>query len=253
VDYDRSEIAANYDEARALTPQALRQWQGLLARDIDAAGISLIVDLGCGTGRFSELLAAHFAARVVGIDPSQRMIAEAHRKAAAGRIAFQRAAGEALPLAAGCADLVFMSQAYHHFAEPAAIARQCRRVLHAGGHACIRNTTREADFPARRFFPALRPLLAADLPAREDIMRVFVDTGFSLRSHRIVTQVTASDWRNFAEKCALRADSFLARLPDEEFAAGMTRLRAHAAASRPGEAVSEELDWFVFTIPAKPN
>ena len=66
-------------------------------------------------------------------------------------------------------------------------------------------------------------------------------------AHRIVTQVTASDWPDFADKCALRADSFLARLPDEEFAAGMARLRAHAAASRPGEAVSEELDWFVFT------
>jgi hypothetical protein len=31
----------------------------------------------------------------------------------------------------------------------------------------------------------------------------------------------ATDWQQFTDKLALRADSFLARLPDEEFAAGM--------------------------------
>jgi hypothetical protein len=43
----------------------------------------------------------------------------------------------------------------------------------------------------------------------------------------------------------LRADSFLARLPDEEFAAGMAKLRAHAAQSAT-EDVTEMIDFFVF-------
>jgi cyclopropane fatty-acyl-phospholipid synthase-like methyltransferase len=28
--------------------------------------MSLVIDLGCGTGRFSELLAAHFGVQVIG-------------------------------------------------------------------------------------------------------------------------------------------------------------------------------------------
>jgi hypothetical protein len=45
----------------------------------------------------------------------------------------------------------------------------------------------------------------------------------------------------------LRADSFLARLPNEDFDAAMAALRAHAAASAADAPVSEDLDWFVFT------
>src|SRR5215469_14332310 len=74
MDYDESAIARIYDEARALTPERLRQWRDVLAMDIDCSRISAIVDLGCGTGRFTQLLATHFQAEVIGIDPSPRTI-----------------------------------------------------------------------------------------------------------------------------------------------------------------------------------
>ena len=79
MDYDESAIARIYDDARALTPERLRQWRDVLAMDIDCSRISAIVDLGCGTGRFTQLLAAHFQAEVIGIDPSRRMIERARR------------------------------------------------------------------------------------------------------------------------------------------------------------------------------
>ena len=45
---------------------------------------------------------------------------------------------------------------------------------------------------------------------------------------------------------ALRADSFVARLPDDVFEQGMTVLRAYAEHEDPGEPVTEEVDFFVF-------
>ena len=60
MDYDRSDIPTVYDEARTLTPQRLRQWMDLLSAHIERETISLILDLGCGTGRFSEPLARRF-------------------------------------------------------------------------------------------------------------------------------------------------------------------------------------------------
>jgi ubiquinone/menaquinone biosynthesis C-methylase UbiE len=71
MDYDRSSIATTYDEARALTPARRRHWQHLLSAHVYRTAIALVVDLGCGTGRFSEMLAAELGARVIGFDPSE--------------------------------------------------------------------------------------------------------------------------------------------------------------------------------------
>ena len=226
MDYDQSNIAATYDEARGLTAARQRRWRDLLAAHVERSGISLIVDLGCGTGRFSEILAAEFDARVIGFDPSGSMIDQARLKSAVGMIDFERAWAHELPLADGCVDLVFMSQVYHHLADPIAVARECLRILRAGGYFCVRTATRENDVVIPRFFPAVRAMLDADLPSGDDINATFVTAGFVAKHHAIVTEIVAADWPEFVRKSALRADSFLARLSDAEFNDGMGALRA---------------------------
>jgi ubiquinone/menaquinone biosynthesis C-methylase UbiE len=246
MDYDKTEIATTYDKARALTPETLRLWRDLLSVHVDRAAISLVIDLGCGTGRFSELLAAHFGVQVMAIDPSQKMVDQARRKPATGNVVYRQGSAEALPLPDGCADLVFMSMVYHHLTDPTSVARECHRVLRQGGYVCIRNGTRESDFPHRHFFPALRALIDSDLPSRRDIASSFLAGGFTPIVHQVVTQVTAPNWPSFIEKSALRADSFLARLSDDDFLQGMAALRTPSDAINQDDAVTEEIDWFVF-------
>jgi ubiquinone/menaquinone biosynthesis C-methylase UbiE len=246
MDYDKSEIATIYDEARSLTPERLRQWRDVLATHLDSRAISVVVDLGCGTGRFTELLATHFSARVIGIDPSQRMIDRARQKPIAGNVAFRRAEAEALPIEDGSVELVFLSQVYHHLTDPAAVGRECWRVLRRGGQVGIRNTTREDDFIYRHFFP-LQPLIDSELPARRDIEAVFAAAGFASTVRQTIPQLVSADWPSFVRATALRGDSFLARLADEEFEAGMVALRAHADKIDRDPGVTEEIDWFVFT------
>jgi trans-aconitate methyltransferase len=57
------DIASIYDEARAVTPARQRRWRDLLAAHVGRSAISLVVDLGCDIGRFSEILAAEFGSR----------------------------------------------------------------------------------------------------------------------------------------------------------------------------------------------
>ena len=54
MDYDRSDIAITYDQARALTPARRLRWQRLLSAHVDQSAISLVVDLGCGTVVFPK-------------------------------------------------------------------------------------------------------------------------------------------------------------------------------------------------------
>jgi ubiquinone/menaquinone biosynthesis C-methylase UbiE len=245
MDYDKSDIAGVYDDARAFAPEVLRQWLGVLSAHLAGRVILLIIDLGCGTGRFTEPLAEYFSAQVIGIDPSQKMLDQARRKLRSDRVIFERASAEALPIAADSVDMVFMSKVFHHFANPTTVAKECRRVLRDAGYVFIRNSTREADFPSRHFF-RMQPLIESDLPTRSDVRSVFETAGLTTAAHEIVRQTVANSWQQFVEKSSLRADSFLARLSDADFEAGMTELRVHSASADMNEPVVEEIDLFVF-------
>ena len=190
-------------------------------------------------------MAQRFGSQVIGIDPSERMVQQARCKRNPGNISYWRASAEALPLSDGCADLVFISMVYHHLGSPAAAARECHRVLRDGGYVCIRNGTRESDFPHRHFF-ALQSLIETELPARAEIAATFESAGFAGVTHWVVRQTIAPDWASFVEKSALRGDSFLARLSDKEFRAGMDALQAHGDSIDLSAPVTEEIDWFVF-------
>jgi len=98
----------------------------LRARLPALAGLHAI-DLGCGDGQLSRDLAAGGAARVLGLDPSARMLDLAAARTPAGTIRYVRAFAEDADLAAGCADLVVSSLAFHYIADlPGLLARISR-------------------------------------------------------------------------------------------------------------------------------
>ena len=228
MDYDKSEIPAVYDEARALSQEAILSRLDVLSMHVDRETVALIVDLGCGSGRFSEPLADYFGARVIGIDPSEKMLDQARRKLESDRVTFERGSAEAIPVSDGAADMVFMSMVFHHFRDGSMVARECRRILRRGGYTCIRNSTREADFPHRHIFPGLQLLANSELPSRSEIRRIFEAENFATGGHRIINLVVAPNWSSFIYKSSLRADSLLARLPNEDFERGLAKLRAHS-------------------------
>jgi hypothetical protein len=52
MNYDKTEIPATYDKARALLPETRRLWQDVLSVHVDLAEISLVIDLGLGADAF---------------------------------------------------------------------------------------------------------------------------------------------------------------------------------------------------------
>jgi ubiquinone/menaquinone biosynthesis C-methylase UbiE len=247
MDYDTTDIPVAYDRGRDHGPEVLRLWMNIVSSHVEKQRVNTILDLGCGTGRFSEALAAHFDAEVVGVDPSKKMLEQARRKLRDRRVRYEPGRGEAIPLPDNSVDLTFMSMIFHHFDNPTHAARECRRVLRDGGTAFLRAGTREriSSYPYVDFFPQSRPLLEDCLPASDFMREVFESAGFSTLTSDVVTQQIAPTYAAYAEKLSAGADSVLARLSRSDFEAGIEAMHSHAA--RVGErAVCEPIDVFVF-------
>ena len=57
MNYDDTDLAQRYDSARHMPAGTLRLWLDAMARQVQPDDIRTIVDVGCGTGRFSAALA----------------------------------------------------------------------------------------------------------------------------------------------------------------------------------------------------
>ena len=246
MDYDKGNIPSSYDAGRGYSPAMLALWLDRISKCAPRGKLSRILDLGCGTGRYSAALANHFDARVIAIDRSAKMLAEAGKKSAP-RVTLARADGELLPLRDASIDMVFMSMVFHHFDNPLRAMRECRRVVHAGGTVCLRAATvnRIGTYPYVPFFARSRAILEATLQMQERIEAIFHEAGFELMRHELVRNEVASNWRIYADKIAAGADSILAQLSEAEFREGMRLLRQHAATTI-DESVTEIVDLFAF-------
>ncbi len=98
------------------------------------AGTSVALDLGCGTGLVAFTLAER-GWRVLGVDFSAPMLAEAGRLAAS-RFALASARAEALPVRDATVGLVTCGTAFHWFA-PAPTLAEVSRVLAPGGWVAL--------------------------------------------------------------------------------------------------------------------
>jgi ubiquinone/menaquinone biosynthesis C-methylase UbiE len=247
MDYDATELPACYDRGRTHTPEVLDLWMETVGRFVGNGHVRLILDLGCGTGRFADALATRFAATVIGVEPSKRMLEQARRKPAQGTVRYVCGSGEVLPLADMTVDLIFMSMVFHHFRDPARVARECRRVGGDNAIVFLRAATLEQilAYPYVEFIPATKPLLYERLNAKQDIIDTFERARFSTIAAEVVVQQIAPSYAAYADKLAAGGDSILARLNERDFEDGLEAVRRHAAVVDPSP-VTEPIDVFVF-------
>lgn len=248
MDYDGTSMPESYDSGRGYPPAVLAAWLEHIARRAPRE-TSDVLDLGCGTGRYSGPLAAQLRANVLAVEPSQKMLGQAARKDAPN-VFYVRGKAESLPLTDTSFDLVFMSMVFHHLDDPAAAVRECRRVLRPGGVVCLRAATQEQieSYPYVPFFPTSREILAQTLQSSAFIKSQFDAAGFELGAHELIVSEVGSNWSEYADKLSCRADSILIQLPNEEFMQGLAVMRGRGAAARTEEPIAEPVDFFSFRV-----
>ncbi|HET7045605.1 MAG TPA: methyltransferase domain-containing protein [Gaiellaceae bacterium] len=148
-----SRTAGLYERARPEHADGAVAW--LVERCAIGPG-TVVVELGAGTGKLTRRLVPT-GARVLAVEPVAAMLAELER--AVPEAEPLAALAQALPLADGVADAVVVANAFHWFAEPAAIA-EIARVLRPGGVLGLAWNLRDESDPLQaRLTRLLGPLL----------------------------------------------------------------------------------------------
>ncbi|MBI5775010.1 MAG: metalloregulator ArsR/SmtB family transcription factor [Verrucomicrobia bacterium] len=130
-----NQVAGRFD--RSYGPG--RSWQAfghLLLRILPPLEVA---DLGSGEGLLSELLARR-CKKVIAVDNSEKMVrfgADKARKNGLKNLEFRHGDLENPPIADASVDLVILSQALHHAAEPARAVQSAHRILRPGGQILI--------------------------------------------------------------------------------------------------------------------
>jgi ubiquinone/menaquinone biosynthesis C-methylase UbiE len=156
-------VASEYERGRpSYPPEAVDR----MAEALGLSTESTVVDLAAGTGKLTRELAPRFC-RVIAVEPLGGMLDELRRSVPEAEAIEGRA--EAIPVADGSADAVFAAQAFHWFANEAALAEIARVLRPGGGLGLIWNIspweTREGPW-----FGALDDLLEAS-PADLSVTR----------------------------------------------------------------------------------
>lgn len=127
-------IGQGYDGTRRADPHLLdrlRHWLG-------ASLAGPVLDVGCGTGNYTCALAASGVA-MTGVDPSERMLAEARGKST--QVAWRAGTAEALPFADAAFAGAMATLTVHHWRDLDRGLGELARVLQPGGRLVLFTST----------------------------------------------------------------------------------------------------------------
>jgi SAM-dependent methyltransferase len=224
IAYDEAGAAA-FEATRHLGDDALGEWREAITRYLDPQPGMRLLDLGCGTGSWSEAFRTWWPATdVLAVEPSAAMRA---------RAMFQPVlCGNAADIPADDAsiDAVWLSTVIHHVPDLSAAAREIRRVRKSGAPVLIRSA-----FPGRhegltlcRFWPEAINVLNDNYPTVAAVEAAFTASGFTTAGLEPVAQISAPSLREAATGLRREAHTLLQLISDDAYAKGAERLRAVA-------------------------
>jgi SAM-dependent methyltransferase len=195
-----------YDRVRPGYPDAAVSW---LARTLD---LRHVVDLAAGTGKLTVPLLG-VAERVTAVEPSEGMLRVLRE--VAPQAESMKGTAESLPLPEGSADAVVVAQAFHWFANDAALA-EIHRVLRPGGGLGLVWNRRDLDDPAHAALERAVDPWKGDTPRhRSGSWRAAIDGSplFELIAEKELPNDHELPPGGLVERAA--SISFMAALPEE--------------------------------------
>ncbi len=223
---DYSSIASFYDTGRSISEQNMDLWLGLVARFSRMSEGARVLDLGCGTGRFSIPMVTRLRFHVTGADFSREMLDKAREKDTNGLVKWDCMDAQQLTYPDDSFDIVFMSHLLHHVDSPQRVLGECHRVLTATGVVLIRYGAIEQirDDVVHTFFPEVLLIDEARTPSVKIVEQWLVEAGFRDIASQEIVQKTFNTSAEHLNMAKVRGTSVLTMISPEAFEKGIRDL-----------------------------
>jgi SAM-dependent methyltransferase len=174
VDY--STIAAYYDKAR---PAPSDFWISRIVNQGKIGPESDVLDVGCGTGRFTIKIARSSGARMFALDSSIRMLKKALARDRGRKIGWCLGDARLLPFKGNSFDCICMTMVIHHIESREAVLAATLRSLRSRGR-CVILTTSHSAIRAHtlRHFPGVVAIDVRRFPSIPALKTAMRKTGF---------------------------------------------------------------------------
>jgi ubiquinone/menaquinone biosynthesis C-methylase UbiE len=227
VDYD-ARLYAVYATGRQMSDDALQTWTETFARHLPARRPLVWLDLGSGTGRMTPSLASAFGGPAYGVEPSDRMRAQALAHARHPGVTYAAGSGEQIPLPDASCDAALLFFVWHHVVDREGTARELRRVVNPSGKLFVQAnlSDRMPDVWWFRAMPEWRKLDTAQFRSEEEVKSDFAGAGWTLVSHEEVTWLRSANLAEDFEKLKLRSVSVFEHMSEEAVEAGFARIES---------------------------
>jgi ubiquinone/menaquinone biosynthesis C-methylase UbiE len=220
VDY--SDIAKYYDRVRITSPDYLKFWSRRIVYHGSINEDSKVLDIGCGTGRFTTMLSRITKAHVYAIEPSEKMLDRAKEKDKERKVIWKTGNSENLPFHDDFFDCVYMTFVFHQIKNRKKAVSEIYRVLNPKGK-CVFMTTSHAHI--RRsplyMFPKLAAVDLARFPSLPAFRQILKKGGFrNVHYHLDSYKDQKYSFDDYLMRVKNKHISTLSVLTDEEFEYG---------------------------------
>lgn len=204
------------------------------------------IDVGCGSGAFTELIVAHCApSEVQGIDPSEGQLVFARARAGARGAVFQTGDAMALPFPGASFDVAVMALVLVFVPDAAKSVAELARVVRPGGLvATYMWDMLGGGFPLDPILDEMRAMgLSLTRPPHMEVSTLAALRGFwsaaglqAIETREITVQRTFADFDEFwtVETKAPSTAPVIAAMPAADVTALMQRVRARLPADAEG-------------------
>lgn len=241
INYD--EISKIYDQVREEEIDIINSF----LQEIEVSKVTTILDLGCGTGNYTNMLQRITRAKVYGVDASEGMLEKAIIKN--HDIIFKLGLVTDIPYEDNYFNFVYMTDVIHHISDIGAMFSEIFRILKSKGKVCISTQShRQIDLRyMSEFFPATAMVDKSRYPDINIIIKAAEEKGLKYYKEQIIDEgIEIELGKHYYELLDRKGYSMLHLISDKDYEIGLNKVKQEMInGSIKRKSAGETLIWFI--------